>query len=134
MIRPATTHTFRKVVSQKTGNCEAGACLLFTPPINMIGNSPVLPIGIPGLHPMNYRQTAYMASVIALHFGSLTYAAIEPSSSDLWDVSKGTIVTAGSPALNWNAFYRSDLSNMFGGVLNGTCCGDQAIFGDQPQG
>ena len=65
---------------------------------------------------------------------SSSFALIEESNSDLWDVTQGSTVTNDSGALNWNSFFRSDTSNMFGNALPGTCCDDQAIFADRPQG
>ena len=80
------------------------------------------------------KKTAYsllVCAVMLINASDTRGDAI--SSSDLWDVSQGTIVTANSPVLFASSSWFSDIRDIFGGEFSAVET-NRTLFADRPAG
>lgn len=79
------------------------------------------------------RACFALAGLVAVSLGVLGFPGIsqaEPiSSTDLWDISQGSVVDGTSGALYYRSSYRSDVRDMFGGAF-GNIEGGNTVFKD----
>ena len=75
--------------------------------------------------------TLLVCAVTAVNASNSDADAI--SSSDLWDVSQGTVVTDHSPVLDVSSTWYSDIRDMFGGEFSAVER-NRTLFADRPAG